>query len=80
MPSLPKTTFNVGVVSGGTSVNTISGSASFLVDLRSDSGSELERLAEELLRAVDRAVEEILAILIAEGCRKERRLHLIEGV
>ena len=57
MPSLPKTTFNVGVVSGGTSVNTISGSASFLVDLRSDSGSELERLAEELLRAVDRAVE-----------------------
>lgn len=29
---------------------------------------------------VDRAVEEILAILIAEGCRKERRLHLIEGV
>lgn len=29
---------------------------------------------------VDRAVEEILAILTAEGCRKERRLHLIEGV
>ena len=29
---------------------------------------------------VDRAVEESLAILIAEGCRKERRLHLIEGV
>ena len=58
VPSLPKTTFNVGVVSGGTSVNTISGSASFLVDLRSDSGRELERLAEELLRAVDRAVEE----------------------
>ena len=29
---------------------------------------------------VDRAVGEILAILIAEGCRKERRLHLVEGV
>ena len=29
---------------------------------------------------VDRAVEEILAILTAEGCRMERRLHLIEGV
>ena len=28
---------------------------------------------------VDRAVGEILAILIAEGCRKERRLHLVEG-
>lgn len=29
---------------------------------------------------VDHAVEEILAILIAESCRKERRLHLMEGV
>ncbi len=29
---------------------------------------------------IDRAVEEVLAILTAEGCRKERRLHLIEGV
>ena len=29
---------------------------------------------------VDQAVGEILAILIAEGCRKERRLDLIEGV
>lgn len=29
---------------------------------------------------VDHAVEEILAILTAESCRKERRLHLMEGV
>lgn len=29
---------------------------------------------------VDQEVGEILAILIAEGCRKERRLDLIEGV
>ena len=33
-----------------------------------------------LFDTVDRAVGEILAILIAEGCRKERRLHLVEGV
>lgn len=57
VPRLPKTTFNVGVVSGGTSVNTISGSASLLMDIRSDSDSELQRLTEEFLRAVDRAVE-----------------------
>lgn len=56
-PRLPKTTFNVGVVSGGTSVNTISASASMLMDIRSDSDSELERLTQEFLRAVDRAVE-----------------------
>lgn len=57
VPRLPKTTFNVGVVSGGTSVNTISGSASLLMDIRSDSDSELERLTQEFLRAVDQAVE-----------------------
>lgn len=56
-PRQPKTTFNVGVVSGGTSVNTISGSASLLMDIRSDSDSELERLTGEFLQAVDRAVE-----------------------
>ena len=56
-PRLPKTTFNVGVVSGGTSVNTISASASMLMDIRSDSDSELERLTQEFLRAVDQAVE-----------------------
>ena len=44
VPELPKTTFNVGVVSGGTSVNTIASSASLLMDIRSDSDSELERL------------------------------------
>ena len=29
---------------------------------------------------VEKAVEEFFAILTAEGCRKERRIHLIEGV
>src|SRR5699024_12232418 len=32
VPKIPKTTFNVGVIEGGTSVNTISASASMLVD------------------------------------------------
>lgn len=57
VPRLPKTTFNVGMVNGGTSVNTIPGSASLLMDIRSDSDSELERLTQEFLRAVDQAVE-----------------------
>lgn len=29
---------------------------------------------------VEQAVEEVLALLTAAGCRKEQRLHLIEGV
>lgn len=53
----PKTTFNVGVISGGNSVNSIAGECSMLVDLRSDSQEELERLGQELARAVETAVE-----------------------
>ena len=29
---------------------------------------------------VDHAVQEFFSILTAEGCRKERRIHLVEGV
>ena len=58
VPDLPKTTFNVGVVNGGTSVNTIASSASLLMDIRSDSDSELKRLTEEFRRAIDQAVED----------------------
>ncbi len=37
----PKTTFNVGVVSGGTSINTIPCEASMLIDIRYNSAQEL---------------------------------------
>jgi di/tripeptidase len=58
----PKTTFNVGVISGGTSVNSIPESASMRVDIRSTSPFEIERLELELRRAVEKAVaEETLA-------------------
>lgn len=57
-PKLPKTTFNVGVIQGGTSVNTIAAEASMLVDIRSDSSEELERLTYELEEAVSSAVNE----------------------
>ncbi|MEL7647990.1 MAG: M20/M25/M40 family metallo-hydrolase [Sedimentibacter sp.] len=58
VPGIPKTTFNVGIVQGGTSVNTISASCSMLVDIRSDSSDELNRLSLELQKAVDLAVQE----------------------
>lgn len=54
----PKTTFNVGVIAGGTSVNSIPESASMRVDTRSSSESEIERLETELRRALDHAIEE----------------------
>jgi acetylornithine deacetylase/succinyl-diaminopimelate desuccinylase-like protein len=55
VPEHPKTTFNVGVVSGGTSVNAIAGLASMEVDLRSESAEALARIDSALHAAVDRA-------------------------
>jgi tripeptide aminopeptidase len=41
VPTTPKTTFNVGVIQGGTSVNSISGNASMEVDMRSEDAASL---------------------------------------
>jgi tripeptide aminopeptidase len=44
VPSSPRTTFNVGVLGGGTSVNSIPSSVWMEVDLRSEQPSELAKL------------------------------------
>jgi len=44
VPKHPRTTFNVGIISGGTSVNTIAESAEMLLDMRSVSAEELMSL------------------------------------
>ncbi len=55
----PKTTFTVGTVTGGTSVNSIAAQASMLVDMRSDSSEELQKLEQTVLAlAREAAVEE----------------------
>lgn len=46
VPAEPKTTYNIGTISGGTTVNTIAACAEFTVDLRSESHDELRRLDE----------------------------------
>jgi tripeptide aminopeptidase len=56
VPVLPKTTFNVGVIRGGTSVNSIPESARMRVDLRSTSMSEIDRLEQALRMALDQGV------------------------
>ena len=58
VPSAPKTTFNIGVIRGGTSVNSIPESASMKVDIRSTSMTEMERLEQSLRLALNRAVED----------------------
>jgi di/tripeptidase len=58
VPHTPKTTFNIGVIRGGTSVNSIPESASMKVDIRSTSMTEMERLEQSLRLALNRAVED----------------------
>ncbi|ABF40444.1 peptidase M20 [Candidatus Koribacter versatilis Ellin345] len=55
LPSKPKTTYNIGVIQGGTSVNSIPEMACMRVDLRSVAVAEIERLEEALRRAADSA-------------------------
>lgn len=52
VPREPKTTYNVGVIEGGTSVNTIAATASFLLDMRSTRREELEKLEEKVMSII----------------------------
>ena len=57
-PSDPKTTFTVGTVNGGTSVNAIAAEAKMTVDMRSNSTEELLKLEARLLDLVKQAAVE----------------------
>jgi acetylornithine deacetylase/succinyl-diaminopimelate desuccinylase-like protein len=59
VPDSPRTTFNIGVVQGGTSVNSIPETASARVDLRSASMNELQKLEERLRECVSEAWSEV---------------------
>ena len=61
VPDSPRTTFNIGVVHGGTSVNSIPEKAVARVDLRSASQDELHKLEERLRECVDEAWSEVSA-------------------
>jgi len=56
VPLSPKTTFNVGVISGGTSVNSIAMEAVMDVDMRSESADELAKVDVKIRKAIADAV------------------------
>ena len=58
VPAQPRTTFNVGRIGGGTSVNSIPFEAWMEVDMRSSSASALAALDQRFQAAVDEAVAE----------------------
>ncbi|MGL4963990.1 MAG: M20/M25/M40 family metallo-hydrolase [Inquilinus sp.] len=57
VPSDPKVTYNVGVVKGGTSVNSIPVETSIEVDMRSGNSDGLDRVEQRLLAVVDQAAQ-----------------------
>jgi acetylornithine deacetylase/succinyl-diaminopimelate desuccinylase-like protein len=76
-PQDPRTTYNIGRVEGGESVNVIPQSASLDIDLRSVSEFELSRLEEFLLAAVDRATAEENAARATAGNKLQAELAMI---
>lgn len=58
VPASPRTTFNIGVMEGGTSVNSIPHEARLKVDLRSESEDELVRLEGALRESIAAGVRD----------------------
>lgn len=58
VPKQPKTTFNVGKIEGGTSVNSIAHTAWMEVDMRSESAAELDKLEAKFKQTIQASVDE----------------------
>jgi tripeptide aminopeptidase len=58
VPASPRTTFNLGQIAGGTSVNSIPHEASLKVDIRSESDAELARLESALRECIAAGVRD----------------------
>ncbi|RDJ19924.1 M20/M25/M40 family metallo-hydrolase [Bosea caraganae] len=58
VPSEPKSTFNIGTIQGGTSVNAIAEEAVALIDMRSVSQTELDKLSAQALRIFEETASE----------------------
>src|SRR5581483_2851309 len=80
VPTTPKTTFNIGVIRGGTSANSIPESASMRVDIRSTSGSEIERLERGLRVALDQAIEDETRTMEGRQGMQRRQMGLTSEV
>ena len=77
VPANPKTTFNVGVVRGGTSVNSIPTQMSMDVDMRSESPDALNKVVTEFQAIVQEAVAEENAARSTKEGKVEAEVKLI---
>ncbi len=70
VPASPRTTFNVGEIQGGTSVNSIPHQARMKVDIRSESEEELVRLEAALRESVAAGVRDEMQAASRQGTTK----------
>lgn len=54
VPSQPRTTYNIGLIEGGHSVNSLATSANLYLDLRSEETATLAALEQQVIEAIDR--------------------------
>jgi tripeptide aminopeptidase len=67
VPDSPRTSFNIGEIEGGTSVNSIPSNAHMKVDLRSESETELSTLEGTLRDAVKAGIDEEMSAARERG-------------
>ena len=79
VPTSPKTTFNVGVISGGTSVNSIPFSGTMELDMRSETAEALDAVDKQVLKVLNDALDAENERWIKQtGARAERaKLSLV---
>jgi acetylornithine deacetylase/succinyl-diaminopimelate desuccinylase-like protein len=75
-PASPKTTFNVGLIEGGTTINAIAEQASLLLDLRSEAAGPLDKLVSSVGAIVreESGIEGVTATMTLIGSRPAGRI------
>jgi len=77
VPFSPRTTFNVGLIGGGTSVNSIPYESWMEVDIRSESPDELKKLEDTFIRIMREAADEENSVRSTSQGRIEVETKLI---
>lgn len=76
VPEDPKTTFTIGKIEGGTSVNSIAAQCHVDVDMRSVSAQELGKLEQQVLAIFEKAVQEENAFWGVTGSAQALQMSL----
>jgi tripeptide aminopeptidase len=83
LPPTPRTTYNIGVIEGGQSINSIATSATMWLDLRSEQQSELEKIKQQVLAILKEVPNDVTLTIEVVGDRPAGYLNprhvLVQG-